>query len=166
VVAGAEAEHDVDLMLLLGQASHALTTELTAGLATLGITPRAHCVLYHAAQGDLTQSQLAALCALDKTTMVFTLDELEQSGLAERRLSPTDRRARIIAVTEAGRKLVAEADAVVDRIYEDVLGALPRDERDAFLHALDRLVAGRLSQPVQCERPVRRPRQSSWRAAV
>jgi MarR family transcriptional regulator, transcriptional regulator for hemolysin len=43
---------------------------------------------------DCTQSQLAAQCALDKTTMVFALDELERAGLAERRPSRTDRRAR------------------------------------------------------------------------
>ena len=54
-----------------------------------------------------------------------------------------------------------EAEAVVAGIYADVLGALPGDEREVFVHALDRLVAGRLAQPVQCERPVRRPRAST-----
>ena len=155
----AETGADIDLMLLLGQASHALTTELTAGLATLGISPRGHCVLYHAAQADLTQSELAALCDLDKTTMVFTMDELERAGLAERRPSHTDRRARIIGVTDAGREVVTQAQQVVDAIYADVLGALPPDERHAFVQALGRLVGGRLSQPVACERPVRRRRQ-------
>src|SRR5215218_1049312 len=110
-VLGTDADRQIDLMLLLGQASHALTTELTAGLATLGITPRGQCVLYHASQAELTQTQLAQLCALDKTTMVFAMDELERAGLAERRLSATDRRARIIAVTSAGKEVVARAQA-------------------------------------------------------
>src|SRR4029450_5205872 len=88
-----------DLALLLSQASYVLTTELTLALATLGITPRLFCVLRAARAGDRTQSQLAAECALDKTTMVFTLDELERAGLAERRPSKTDRRARRIGVT-------------------------------------------------------------------
>jgi MarR family transcriptional regulator for hemolysin len=158
VVAGAVAEPDIDLMLLLGQASHVLTTELTAGLEDVGITPRGHCVLYHALQGEYTQSQLAGLCCLDKTTMVFTVDELERAGFAERRPSRTDRRARIITVTDAGQRVVEEAQAVVARIYADVLGALPPDERDVFVHALDRLVTGRLAQRAQCERQVRRPR--------
>src|SRR5688500_5042738 len=99
---GAAPRTDVDLMLLLGQASHALTTELAAGLIEVGISPRSHCVLTHALGGNLTQSQLAEMCALDKTTMVVTIDELERAGLAERRPSSTDRRARIISVTEAG----------------------------------------------------------------
>ena len=117
---------DVDLMFLLGQASHALETEMTAKLQALGVSPRAHCVLAHALRrGELTQSQLAEQCALDKTTMVVTIDELERAGLAERRPSSTDRRARIIAVTEAGERIVAEADAIVAEIYGEVLAALP-----------------------------------------
>jgi MarR family transcriptional regulator, transcriptional regulator for hemolysin len=149
-----------DLALLLSRAAHGLHAELTAGLTELGISPRAHCVLSKAIEGELTQSQLAGLCSLDKTTMVVTIDELEKAGLAERRLSSTDRRARIIWVTPAGEQLVERGREVVARIYDDVLGALPEDEREAFLGALD-LVAGRLADPPRCEPPVRRPRVSS-----
>src|SRR3954452_16832262 len=99
-----------DLAFLLSQTRHALTTELTAKLASLGLTPRGLCVLLHASQEDLTQIRLAERCGLDKTTMVVTLDELERAGLAERRLSSSDRRARIVAVTPAGAKLAATAD--------------------------------------------------------
>jgi MarR family transcriptional regulator for hemolysin len=156
-----KAPADTDLALLLSQAAHGLHTELTAGLTELGISPRAHCVLSKAMGGELTQSQLAGLCALDKTTMVVTIDELERAGLAERRLSTTDRRARIIWVTPAGERIVARGRVVVARIYDDVLGALPEGEREAFVDALSRLVAGRLSEPARCETPVRRPRVSS-----
>ena len=147
---------EVDLMFLLGQASHALETEMTAALQALGISPRSHCVLSKALGGELTQGQVADLCALDKTTMVVTMDELEKAGLAERRPSGTDRRARIIAVTKAGERSVAEANAIVARIYAEVLGALPAGQRDAFVGGLAQLVGGRLSTPAKCERPVRR----------
>jgi MarR family transcriptional regulator, transcriptional regulator for hemolysin len=152
----APAEVTRDLMFLLSQASHVLMTEMTAGLAELGISPRDYCVLSHGMVGDLTQIRLAELCGLDKTTMVVTIDELERAGLAERRPSSTDRRVRIIAVTEAGMHKVADAHKVVAQIYEDVLGSLPADEREPFLNGLVRLVGGRLSTPVHCERPVRR----------
>ena len=152
----APSKVEVDLMFLLAQASHALETEMTAQLQALGISPRAHCVLTHALRGELTQSQVAEQCALDKTTMVVTMDELEKAGLAERRPSGTDRRARIIAVTKAGERSVAEANAIVARIYAEVLGALPAGQRDAFVAGLAQLVGGRLSTPAKCERPVRR----------
>jgi MarR family transcriptional regulator, transcriptional regulator for hemolysin len=154
----ATTERTADLIFLLSQAAHALTTELTAELEGLGITPRAHCVLTHALDGDQTQIQLAERCSLDKTTMVVTIDDLERAGLAERRPSPTDRRARIIVVTDAGREKVAQADDIVARIYGDVLGSLPDGERDGFVDGLSRLVAGRLATPPACDRPVRRRR--------
>jgi MarR family transcriptional regulator, transcriptional regulator for hemolysin len=145
-----------NLCWLLSRASHTLTTELTAAMETLGISPRAHAVLAAAASGDHTQTELARMVGLDKTTMVVTLDELEAAGLAERRPSPTDRRARVIAVTKAGRRKLAEAEAIGDAIREDVLGVLPAAERKAFVGALTKLVSERLAEPVQCAQPVRR----------
>jgi MarR family transcriptional regulator for hemolysin len=145
-----------DLMMLFNVASHTLETELTARLATIGVTPRANCVLVQAMRQERTQTELAELCNLDKTTMVVTLDALESAGLAERRLSSTDRRARIIAVTPAGADLVARAESVIMEIYREVLNSLPSDERKAFVAALTRLAQGRLSTPVPCEKPPRR----------
>ncbi len=141
---------------LLSQASHVLATELTAGLEGLGLSPRAHCVLSTAMTGDHTQGQLAQAIGLDKTTMVVTIDELEKAGLAERRPSSRDRRARVIAVTEAGRRVVEEGERIVGRIQDDVLSALPAGERRAFLDALNRLVGDRLAEATECARPVRR----------
>ena len=96
-----------NLCWLLSQASYALATELTAALEDLGISPRSHCVLSTAMTGELTQTELAQAVGLDKTTMVVTIDELETAGLAERRPSQTDRRARVIGVTKAGQRKVA-----------------------------------------------------------
>ena len=152
------APSETDLALLLSRAAHGLHHELTAALTSLGISPRAHCVLSKAIGHELTQSQLAGLCALDKTTMVVTMDELERAGLAERRLSSTDRRARIVAVTEAGEDMVARGQEIVAGVYAEVLAALPEGERAGFVEALARIVDGRLADPTPCERPVRRPR--------
>jgi len=145
-----------DLMLLLHVASRTLETEMTVRLADLGISPRENCVLGKALGCELTQSELAERCNLDKTTMVVTIDALERAGLAERLPSSTDRRARIIAVTAAGARMVAKADRVVAKIYDEVLSSLPDDQRKAFLQALTQLAKGRLSTPMPCDKPPRR----------
>ena len=93
-----------NLAWLLAQASHALTIEMTAALEDLGLSPRGHCVLSTAMTGEFTQTELAHAIGLDKTTMVVAMDDLEAKGLAERRPSKADRRARVIAVTKAGRR--------------------------------------------------------------
>ena len=145
-----------DLCWLLSRASHALMTELTAALEQSGISPREHSVLVTAMTGSYTQTELARMIGLDKTTMVVTVDELEAAGLAERQPSKTDRRARVIGVTAAGARKVRAAEKVLDRVREDVLAVLPEHERDVFLRSLGRLACSRLSSPVACAQPVRR----------
>jgi MarR family transcriptional regulator, transcriptional regulator for hemolysin len=156
-VQAADAEPFRDnLCWLLSRASWTLTTELTAAFERLGFAPRAHAVLAAAATGEHSQTHLAKMVGLDKTTMVVTLDDLEKAGLAERRPSPTDRRARVIAVTAKGASKLREAEEIGDAIRDDVLSVLPEDEREVFLGALSTLVRTRLAEPVQCAHPVRR----------
>ena len=145
-----------DLAWLLSRAAHGLNAELTAAFEGLGLSPRAQCVLRTALGGELPQGEIARRVGLDKTTMVVTVDELERAGLAERRPSRHDRRARVIAVTEAGERKVREAEEIAARTREDVLAVLSDDERQVFLGALERLVRGRLSEPVECAHPPRR----------
>jgi MarR family transcriptional regulator, transcriptional regulator for hemolysin len=147
---------EANLGWLLAQAAHTLNTELTAALERLFVSPRSYCVLTAAMSGEHTQTEIAQMVGLDKTTMVVTLDQLEADGLAKRVPSSEDRRARVVAVTKAGERKLAEAEKIVGQIHADVLATLPAGQRKQFVDALTCLVAGRLSEPVQCSQPVRR----------
>jgi MarR family transcriptional regulator for hemolysin len=151
----------VDLSMLLNQAGYALTSRLSAALEEVGISVRVYCVLAKAAEGDYTQSQLAELAWMDKTTMVVTLDEMEARGLAERRHAPGDRRVRVIAITAKGRQLLGRADRIVQDLYDGLLADVGPRQRDAFLAVLQQLVAGPLAAPFHLEKPARRRRQPS-----
>jgi MarR family transcriptional regulator, transcriptional regulator for hemolysin len=144
---------------MLDSASHAFGSELTAVLAPLGLGQRGFCVMSSAIDAEYTQTQLAAMIGVDKTTMVVTVDELERLGLAERVPSPTDRRARVIRVTDAGRRRVAEGLEILSSVQESVLASLPDDEREVFVRALMRLVTGRLADVPECHPPLRRREQ-------
>jgi MarR family transcriptional regulator for hemolysin len=147
-----------NLCWLLSQTSHALMTEMTAAMEAVGLSPRAHHVLHTAMDAELTQSEIAQAVGLDKTTMVVTIDELEAAGLAERRPSKTDRRARVIVVTKAGRQKVAQGRKIMERTQAEVLDTLPPREREALVGGLCRLMDERLSAPVECQKKPRRPR--------
>lgn len=126
---------------LLARAEHALAAELALALEPLGLSSRRYCVLATALGEDRTQIELANLIGLDKTTMVATVDALEEAGLAERRPSSHDRRARVISVTKAGEAKVREARKVIEQVQADVLARLPERERGALLSGLSALVA-------------------------
>jgi DNA-binding MarR family transcriptional regulator len=140
----------------LSQAHFNLVSEIAAAFGPLGVSNRGYNVLATARAGEFTQKELAEQIGLDKTTMVVTVDELEKAGLAERRPSSTDRRARVISVTKAGHRKVQQGQEIVDRIQNDVLTSLPAKERKLFLESLGALVKDRLSEPAECSPPLRR----------
>jgi MarR family transcriptional regulator, transcriptional regulator for hemolysin len=149
-----------DLSFLLDHTSHVLRTKMAAALAEVGMTARMHCVLVKALEEERTQIQIAELGDMDKTTMVVTVDALEKAGLAERRPSATDRRARIIAVTEAGAEMVEKSQAIVDRVHAEAIEALPEEMRPVLLEALKLLTQGHLATPAESPAGARRARQS------
>jgi MarR family transcriptional regulator, transcriptional regulator for hemolysin len=151
---------EANLGWLLATVSHAVTTELTAALEAVSVSPRAHCVLSAALQGEYSQTALAHALGLDKTTMVVTIDALERAGLVERRMSTQDRRARVITVTEAGRRKVAEGEAIVAAVQERVLDSLGADA-EGFMASLQQLSCGPLREPSECAHRVRRPRSAA-----
>ena len=52
---------------------------------------------------------------------------------------PDDRRARLLAITEAGRSIKDAVQVDIQRGEEHWLGQLSAHERDVFLRVLDRL---------------------------
>jgi MarR family transcriptional regulator, transcriptional regulator for hemolysin len=128
-----------DLCWLMHRATQNQQAEAEAAILESGVTLRKHQVLATAVGNEHTQTELARLIGLDKTTMMVTVDELERDGLAERKPLATDRRARVVAVTPAGAKLLRKADAAFAAANERILAQLPDDERTVFLRALERL---------------------------
>jgi MarR family transcriptional regulator, transcriptional regulator for hemolysin len=132
---------------LLARASHALSSAVAAGLRQQGLSLRGYVVLQLAVQRPLAQQALAATLGLDKTTMVATVDELEQARLVERRPDPADRRVRLVAVTDAGRGALDRAHALVSATEDELLADLG-DDRATLRRLLETALAGRLgTQP-------------------
>lgn len=149
-----------DLSYLFDHAGHVLRTRMAAALAEIGLTARMHCVLVHALEEERTQIQLAEIGDMDKTTMVVTVDALEKAGLAERRPSTHDRRARIIAVTDEGARMAHRSQEIVDAVHRDTLAALPEADRQALIRIMTALTSGPLAEPADTTRSVRRARQA------
>ncbi|MDX6623977.1 MAG: MarR family transcriptional regulator, transcriptional regulator for hemolysin [Solirubrobacterales bacterium] len=145
-----------DLTWLLANANWALATEMTAALAPLELTARSYHVLRAASNGEYTQKALAELVGIDKTTMVVTIDELEEAGLAERRPSPTDRRAHVIVVTKAGERRLAKAEVVQSQVQGEALDALPTAQRKAFVQGLATMLEGLMTDLPECSGAPRR----------
>lgn len=145
-----------DLSWLLANAGWALATEMTAALAPLGLSARSLHVLRAARNGEHTQKALSELVGIDKTTMVVTIDELEKDGLAERRPSPSDRRAHVIAVTKAGERKLTKAEAVQAQIQAHALNTIPEGQRKPLVEGLASMLEGLMADLPECSGAPRR----------
>jgi DNA-binding MarR family transcriptional regulator len=127
------------LLFVAQQAAQALAIER---LEVLGLSPRAWGVLSTLAEsGPLTQIELATAMAIDRTAMVYQLDDLEEQALVERVRSPRDRRAFLIHLTPAGRDAQRRAAAALDGAAEILLTPLNAAERRHLTDLLARIAA-------------------------
>jgi DNA-binding MarR family transcriptional regulator len=88
-----------------------------------------------------SQQALGSMMRVDRTTMVQTIDPLEERGYVERTPNPRDRRERLLVLTADGRKALRKANAVVNRFEEEFLAPLSEDERDELRRLLRTLAA-------------------------
>jgi DNA-binding MarR family transcriptional regulator len=113
----------------------------TAALAPLGLTPNRYGILMNVArQEGRTQQELATALGLHRNSMVGLIDDLEKSGLVERRRHPNDRRAYAIHLTRAAGVVGAAATRLADEQEEAMLRHLDADDRATLLAILSRMV--------------------------
>ncbi len=67
-----------------------------------------------------TIGSVAALLAMDRTTLTANLKPLERRGLVETSVDPADRRGRRLTLTEDGRTLLRSAVPIWERTHAEV----------------------------------------------
>ncbi|WP_116952932.1 MarR family winged helix-turn-helix transcriptional regulator [Jiangella endophytica] len=88
-----------------------------------------------------TQAALAEAIGADKTRIIGTLDELQGAGLISRTPDPGDRRVRLLAITDDGRRVRRAVAAGIRAREERLLATLPAGDRRGFVRALQALSA-------------------------
>lgn len=106
-------------------------------MAGVELEPR-HFALLRAIEATEGQAQNALVDRLriPPSSMVSLVDHLEERGLVERRVHPSDRRSRTLHLTTGGRRLVAEATSRAMALEARLCAGLTSGER---LELIDRL---------------------------
>jgi DNA-binding MarR family transcriptional regulator len=111
-------------------------------LSPLGIDGRHYGVLAALAElGPVSQQTLADIFAVDRSTMVGLVDELEHKGHVRRGKNPVDRRAYALELTESGTSIERRATELLEGCERHYLEPLSAAERRQLLELLGRLVA-------------------------
>ncbi len=134
------------LFFRLWRALHTRTAEV---LGSAGLTPALFALLnVIGAREGAIQQELGSALGIDRSTMVSLIDQLEGAGLARRRPSATDRRAREIAITPKGRRLLQRARGLIAQVEDEVLAGLTAEERRELLALLRRALDSAPAQPL------------------
>lgn len=146
------------LIRRLNQISVALFSKRMAG-AGLTLTPVQYAVISGIrAHPDVDQATLAGLVAYDRATLGKVIDRLETRALVRRTTSPSDRRAKALTLTDAGRALLDIADPHVRAFQPDILAGLDETERAEFLAMLSKItLAGNKRSRAPLKPPPDRP---------
>ena len=112
-------------------------------LGPLGINAREFAVLLLLqAREPESQQQAATRLQVDRTTMVGLLDALEAKGLVARQADGADRRRNVVALTDAGRQVLAQAVPASDKAERRLLAGLDEAEQTQLRALLARVAAG------------------------
>ena len=134
------------LFFRLWRATHTRTAD---ALGAIDLTPALFALLnVVGAREGAIQQELGATLGIDRSTMVSLIDQLEDAGLAKRRTSATDRRAREVAITPKGRRVLERARRSIARVEDEVLAGLSGKERAELLALLRRALDSAPAQPL------------------
>ncbi|MBB3180862.1 MarR family winged helix-turn-helix transcriptional regulator [Variovorax sp. Sphag1AA] len=116
---------------------------LDARLSSAGLSDATWSALVHLHElGDgISQSQLAAAAGLDGSSLVRLLDILVDQQLVERRPHPSDRRVKLLHLTQAGRRALASIRKRLAAIEDELLADIDDEEAGVLLRAFEKIEA-------------------------
>src|SRR5579885_3327314 len=128
---------DADFAILLTVAVRCLVDQLTGGLEAAGfpdVRPQYGYVFRALYPSGMTSTELASILHVSKQAVVKLIDELEARGFVARHPDADDRRAKIVRLTERGRRVVETAR----RISADLEASLTAEVGDESVAAMRR----------------------------
>lgn len=92
-------------------------------------------------QAPPTQAACAHQLGIDRTVLTYLVDDLEREKLVERTRDPNDRRARRIAITAKGARLLSQINDRLAQSERDTLRGLTAAEQESIRDLLWRAAA-------------------------
>ncbi|WP_420569356.1 MarR family winged helix-turn-helix transcriptional regulator [Thalassovita sp.] len=85
------------------------------------------------------QATVAAWVACDRATMGGVVDRLVEKKFVERTVSPKDRRARVLTLTDSGAEVLSHIEKVAARVQDEITHGLNAEERETLVHLLHKV---------------------------
>ncbi len=125
--------HDHCLCFAAQRAARALARRFDEALRPVGLTSGQFSLLMSLNRPKpASVGSVAALLAMDRTTLTANLKPLERRGLVETAVDPADRRGRLLALTKAGHKALRSALPIWRRTHAEADRLLSKTDAGAL----------------------------------
>jgi DNA-binding MarR family transcriptional regulator len=128
---------------LLVQLTRLFQTDLFERLVAAGLSdarvPHTHVTAYIKAEGSRL-SELAAQARMTLPAMSELVDDLQRLGIVERRPDPSDGRAKLICLTDAGWEAMRTARRIIGEIEADYVQRVGAEPFESTAQTLDALL--------------------------
>ena len=137
-----EDRNRTNTVALLGQAYSLLGFRIVDGVVGAGYPQKpSHSAVFAQISPEGSRlTELARGANMSPQAMGELVDELQELGYVLRRPDPSDRRAKLIVLTEKGRACLAAGLATIDGIEEAISGALGAEGHEQLRRLLRRLL--------------------------
>lgn len=98
-------------------------------------------VIRRLAKRPMTAKEIAKAATMDAPATTVAVNDLEDRGLVVREAHPTNRRCKVVSLTEEGRRVVASIDGVEDPAPRP-FAALSQAELNSLESILAKLASG------------------------
>jgi len=125
--------------------------DMARAFAGTGLTPaRTHLLWVLADHGPSTQQALATAMRVSPRNVTGLVDALDRTGHVRRGPHPTDRRAKIVSLTESGTLAMSEMARDHERLSAELMAAVDSSDADGLLRGVD-AIATHLRAMVEAE---------------
>jgi MarR family transcriptional regulator, transcriptional regulator for hemolysin len=133
---------DRNLGFLLHDVARLMRKRFEQNARELGLTRSQCSVLAHLARHDgIQQGTLAEILEVEPITLTRLVDRLEQMGLVARQAHPTDRRIRLLRLTDAAHPLLDEIFRIGALTRGEAMEGVADEDRDRLYDTLSQMKA-------------------------
>ena len=135
---------DLNTVAMLGRAYSLLGFQIVDGVVGAGFPQKpSHSAVFAQIRTEGSRlTDLARGANITPQAMGELVDELEELGYVERRPDPTDRRAKLIVLTDRGKACIAAGISTINGIEQRITEMLGEWGHRQLRSLLDRLLAG------------------------
>ncbi len=124
----------------LRRAQSAVFQDFAATMNGANVTPGQFGVLaLIEANAGLSQTRLAGILGIDRSTLVAVIDKLERHGLVERAARPNDRRSHALKLSRQGQSRFASLARRVKKHETRIARRLSARDREMLIELLQRI---------------------------